>query len=379
MPDNNNAAAWACATADSVAAARIEARQARFLKSYWAAAASSSVVLLLIFFFYWAGYLAETGFAIVSSGILLFSLFYYVMFRSGLNLKAGDPSLSVEQVLSAILMLTIAMYYTESGARSVLLPFMLMAFVFGVFRIPMPKLVCVALMTVIAYAVMIGLLLYFRPRDIDLRLEILRLTVFGVVLMWFAITGSYINGLRKKLSASKAAIEELATHDPLTGAHNRRHLSARLQQEKLRSDRSGEAFCIAIMDLDFFKKINDSFGHQTGDEVLKACAACGIQAVRPIDCFGRYGGEEFEVLLTQTDLAGAEIVAERIRNSMEKLAFPDISPELAATVSIGLAQYRPKEAITDTEKRADAALYRAKATGRNRVEVELGKEDRRVA
>ncbi len=358
--------------AESGAVPGTEARQSRFLKNYWAAAASTWVVLLLIFFFYWQGYLEQTGFNVVAGSILFCIVFYYTLFRSGLNLRAADPSLTVAQVLSAILVLTVAMYYTTSGARSVLLPFALMAFVFGVFRLPMHKLVCIAMAAVGAYALMIGLLLHYRPGDVDLSLEILRLTVFGVVLLWFAIVGNHINRLRKILSDSKAAIEALATQDPLTGVHNRRHLANMLRQEKLRSDRSGEAFCIAILDLDHFKRINDSFGHQAGDEVLKACAECGSRAIRPVDCFGRYGGEEFEVLLTGTDLEGALIVAERMRNAVSQLRFPHISSAFEVTVSIGLAQYCPGEEIAAAEKRADTALYRAKASGRNRVEAESG-------
>jgi diguanylate cyclase (GGDEF)-like protein len=364
--------------ADAGVAANTDAMRARFLKNYWAAAASTCIVLLLIFFFYWAGYLEETGFEIVSGGILFFSALYYALFRSGLNFRAGDPSLTVAQVLSAVFTLTVAMFYTGSEARSVLLPFMLMAFVFGIFRLPIHKLIWTAFAIIACYAVMIAALLHYRPQDVDLRLEILRLTVFGVVLLWFSVTGSYINRLRKNLSASKAAIEELATHDPLTGTYNRRYLSGMLQQEKLRSDRSGGAFCIAILDLDFFKKINDTFGHQAGDEVLKACAACGSQAIRPVDCLGRYGGEEFEVLLVQTDLEGARVVAERIRHALTGLRFPHINSDLVVTASIGLAQYRPREDIEAVKKRADAALYRAKAAGRNRVEVESGSAEERL-
>ncbi len=147
----------------------------------------------------------------------------------------------------------------------------------------------------------------------------------------------------------------------------------------MRCDRSGAPFCIAILDLDFFKKINDKYGHQTGDAVLKAFADCGTETVRPLDCFGRYGGEEFEVMLTQTDLDGAKIVAERLRKAISSLNFSAISPDLRLTVSIGLARYRPGEDITAVEKRADAALYRAKAGGRNRVEVELDDIHARVA
>lgn len=356
--------------ADAVSAANTNTVQTRLLKRYWIAAGSSFLVLLLMFALYWQGYLVETGFKITVIGILFCIVVFYALFRSGLNLKASDPSLTIAQLVSSLVMLTIAMYYTSSSARGVILPIVLMAFVFGVFRLDTRKLVSVALFAITVYALMIKLLLHFRPQDIDFQLEVLRLLAFGLVLLWFAVMGGYISKLRKTLSDSKAAMEEMATRDALTGAYNRRHLLNILQQEKRRSDRSGETFCIGMLDLDFFKAINDTFGHQVGDEVLKACAECGIQSVRPIDCFGRYGGEEFEVLLTQTDLDGARIPAERMRSAVDNLRFSHIDPNLKVTVSIGLAQYHPKESVEDTEKRADAALYRAKMAGRNRIEIE---------
>lgn len=352
------------------AASREDARQARLLKRYWAAAGSSLFVLLLMAALYWNGYIEETGFYITAAGILFFVVFYYALFRSGVNRNASDPSLTVAQLLCSILMLTVAMYYTASNARSLILPFVLMAFVFGVFRLSTRKLVYVALFAITCYASMTGLLLQLRPQEVDLRLELLRLMGFGAVLLWFAVMGGYISRLRKTLHDSKVAIEEMATRDALTGVYNRRHLSNVLQQEKSRSDRSGEAFCIGLLDLDFFKAVNDKFGHQAGDEVLKACAKCGEQVVRPIDCFGRYGGEEFEVLLPQTDLEGARIVAERMRSAMSQLRFPHIDPDLRMTVSIGLSQYHPKENVNDAERRADVALYSAKEAGRNRIEIE---------
>lgn len=355
---------------DAGSVSNTDTRQARLLNRYWIAAGSSFLVLLFMFALYWDGYLKETGFYYTATGILFCVVLYYALFRSRLNLKASDPSLTIAQILSAIVVLTNAMYYTSSIARSLILPIVLMAFVFGVFRLGTRKLVYVALIAIMCYALMIRLLLHFRPQDVELRLEVLRLMVFGPILLWFAVMGGYISQLRKSLSDSRTAIAEMATRDPLTGAYNRRHLLNMLRQEKSRSDRSDGAFCIAILDLDFFKTINDTFGHQVGDEVLKACATCGMQAVRPIDCFGRYGGEEFELVLAQTHLEGARTAAERIRGAMDNLRFPHIDPKLNVTVSIGLAQYRPKESVEETEKRADAALYRAKAAGRNRIESE---------
>ncbi len=356
--------------ADAGTTADVDARQARVLKRYWAAAGSSLFVLPILYALYWSGYLEQTGFVLTASATLFFIAFYYVLFRSGLNLKASDPSLTIAQLFCAISVLTVAMYYTASSARTAIQPIVLMAFVFGVFRLSTRALVYVALFAIACYAVMTGLLLELRSAEVDMQLELLRLTVFGAVLLWFAVAGGYISRMRRRLNDSKAAIEELVTHDALTGVYNRRHLATVLRQEKSRSDRSGGAFCIGFLDLDFFKAVNDTYGHQAGDEVLKACAQCGEQVVRPIDCFSRFGGEEFEVLLTQTDLAGAQIVAERMRIAISNLRFPHIDPDLKVTASIGLAQYHPKEDLDDTERRADAALYRAKAAGRNRIEIE---------
>lgn len=348
----------------------IDGKQARLLKRYWTAAASSFLVLLLMSALYWSGHLEQTGFYITSAGILSCIAVYHVLFHSRLNCKARDPTLTIPQLLCSISLLIVAMYYTSSNARTIILPIVLMAFVFGVFRLSTQKLVYVALTTIMLYAAMIWLLLKFRPQDVDYQLELLRLMVFGPILLWFAVMGGYISKLRRTLRESKAAIEEMATHDSLTGAHNRRYLKNMLEQEKSRSDRSGESFCIGFLDLDFFKAINDTYGHQAGDEVLTTFAACGKQTVRPSDCFGRYGGEEFQMLLTQTDLEGARIVAERVRIAVSELRFPHLDPDLRMTVSIGLAQYHPEENVEDTEKRADTALYRAKAAGRNRTESE---------
>lgn len=348
----------------------VESKKMRMLARFWVAAWSSMLVLLLMFALYWQSYLDETGLLISALGILTAIVAFYALIRSGINLKFSDPSLTIPQIISGMVVLLIAMYYTSSSARPVILPVVLMAFVFGVFRLETRKLISVALFVIAGYALIIRLLLYFRPQDVDLALEVLRLSVFGPILLWFAFMGGYISKLRKKLSDSLATMKEMAAHDSLTGLPNRRHLLTVIELEKSRSDRSGEVFCICFLDLDFFKAINDKFGHLAGDQILKASAECGAGNIRTIDCFGRYGGEEFEVILPQTDLTGARIVAERIRIAFENLKFPQIDPELKLTVSIGIAQYHPKEGVAEVEQRADAALYSAKHKGRNRVETE---------
>ncbi|MBK4737059.1 GGDEF domain-containing protein [Noviherbaspirillum pedocola] len=167
-----------------------------------------------------------------------------------------------------------------------------------------------------------------------------------------------------RLEVANHTINELAIRDALTGVYNRR----RLGEEIDRTDASGnEAVCICLLDLDRFKWINDNCGHAAGDEVLKVVAATIQQEVRQQDCFGRYGGEEFLLLLRHTGIEGGEQFVERIRQRIEALQIPSLRDCARVTVSAGIAERRAGERCAQTISRADAALYAAKEAGRNRV------------
>jgi diguanylate cyclase (GGDEF)-like protein len=177
-----------------------------------------------------------------------------------------------------------------------------------------------------------------------------------------------------ELKDAVAAIEELAIHDDLTRAYNRRFMFDLLHNEKARADRGAPVFCLILLDLDHFKNINDCYGHLAGDEVLKDLAADIKGKVRELDAVSRYGGEEFVIILTNTTLPDAMTTAERIREIAERLPHAALPPDVRVTVSIGVTEYRPVEPVESALARADAALYRAKAGGRNRVEYEAPSE-----
>lgn len=161
----------------------------------------------------------------------------------------------------------------------------------------------------------------------------------------------------------------LAQKDGLTGLANRRFYMETLKQETSRAVRYSTPFCLLMLDIDKFKRFNDSFGHPKGDELLREFSALVRNTVRTADTPGRYGGEEFSVILPNTTLKGAIVIAERIRTSMEDLKIP-VSGESSyagATVSIGIAELAAGETEEKLLSRADAALYRAKESGRNRV------------
>ncbi|WP_255989416.1 diguanylate cyclase [Chitinolyticbacter albus] len=170
-----------------------------------------------------------------------------------------------------------------------------------------------------------------------------------------------------ELLALNETIRVMATIDELTGIYNRRHIVERLRQEEARSERDSHPFCVCLIDIDYFKDVNDRHGHQAGDEVLRIVAQTAREVIRETDCVGRYGGEEFLLLLAGTDLEGARVTAERLRTATEALVFAQIGADFRVTISLGLAGHYPGEHIELTISRADAALYRAKAAGRNRV------------
>jgi diguanylate cyclase (GGDEF)-like protein len=164
---------------------------------------------------------------------------------------------------------------------------------------------------------------------------------------------------------------EMAATDPLTGVANRRGIEQLGDDAIVVARTLHQPLCALVLDVDHFKRVNDSHGHPCGDQVLARIAHACRDALRHIDLFGRHGGEEFLVLLPDTRLAYAWPVAERLRTAVAGLSFDDIAPGLAVTVSIGMAQLRPADAgLRDLVARADAALYHAKANGRDRVEAE---------
>ncbi len=171
---------------------------------------------------------------------------------------------------------------------------------------------------------------------------------------------------------AQARLMELATTDSLTGLHNRRYFMDTATQEFERARRYQTPLSLLMIDADRFKSINDRFGHHIGDEVLKALAMIGQRQLRETDLFARLGGEEFAILLPQTDLADAQVVAERLRQTIAEHTVDTEQGLLNFTVSLGLSSLSPVTAdLDDLLRQADVALYQAKQNGRNRVEPTL--------
>jgi len=180
-----------------------------------------------------------------------------------------------------------------------------------------------------------------------------------------------IKSLQDELKKANEQLKKLTNIDHLTGLFNRRYLTEILDGEFFRARRNNEYLSIIMVDIDYFKNVNDTFGHQNGDIVLGAVATLVQRQLRAYDSAARYGGEEFVLVVPGSTLAGAVAVADRLRQTVLEYSFPPPMEQLTVTVSAGVAAYPSPEidSVDSLFRQADEALYRAKQNGRNRVET----------
>lgn len=358
---------------------RDDPAQALRIRRFFIAAGAYGLWFFLILYSHYLGLIRlSVGWtAVLYGGFIVINVIFYILLRTGLNKKFTDPSLTAPQMVVATLGAMLIIYFTDE-IRALFLLIYFMTFIFGVFRFSLRGFLCFALFVFCSYGLLVFLLFQNHPAQVDARIEILQLFIFGTVLIWFSFVGSYISALRNRLSTTNhelnhalKTIENLAIHDDLTQAYNRRHMHQELQRAKSIADRAGIAFSIAIFDLDHFKQINDTFGHQKGDDALKHLVNEVSGRIRESDIIARYGGEEFIIIMINTDIAGAEKCAQKIHSGMHHIKYPGFPDSFGLTISIGVTAYQPVEAIDNMIFRADKALYRAKANGRDRVVVEL--------
>jgi diguanylate cyclase (GGDEF)-like protein len=334
-------------------------QEVRF-RRYLIAAATSLLVLALLGVCCLAGALAPRPFAVTAAIVLLSIAAFYLVIRSGLNRYAADPSLTVPMMVAAIGAVTYALYHLGDLRTVFRLVYPVIMF-FGVLRLGTRPLLLVAAFIITAYLLVV-VALANEPGHIDsIQVEALRTMTLAAVLVWFAFMGGYVHDLRRRLRESG--------YDRLTGVHNRGRILDVLTREQLRFERSGGSLCVCLVDADELKGINDTLGHRAGDVTLQTIARVANRELRVVDAIGRYGGDEFLLVLSQTGVEGARECAERIR---ARIALSDCVPGDAPrriTVSCGITRHRRGEPLQETLQRADAALYRAKHRGRNCVEV----------
>jgi len=350
--------------------------QALRIRRFGMAAASYVMWVVLILFCFSRGLMSMSAGTL--SGIILSlvagNAFFYIVLRSGYNKRLKDPSLTMPQMVMGALFAIIVTYHAES-VRGVMLLIYLVVFTFGVFRLQVRQFLYLTVLVLLSYGGIIAYLTKYYPGRINTQLEILAWVVLASILIWFSFIGGYINRLRSsvmrfnaELKQAMATIAELAIHDELTQVYNRRHIFTILQREKSLADRGKASFAVCMLDLDHFKQVNDTYGHMMGDIVLKTVAQTIEKNIRAADYLARYGGEEFILILTYPDVEDGLKCAERINRICAELQFAGLPESFRATISGGVTAYRSTESVDQLVKRADEALYCAKARGRNRIE-----------
>lgn len=329
------------------------------------------MVLAICVFIYTQGEVSRfTSNVLVRSffGILFCNLVIYTIIRSGFNKRFKDPSLTLLQMIIATFWVMVIVFYADS-MRSVVLLSYLVVFVFGLFRLNVWQFLFLSAFAVVNYSLVILLLYKINP-ELTNKNDLFNIVILAVVLPWFSLVGGYITRLRDKVAHALSTIEKIAIIDELTQVFNRRQMYKILEHEKALVDRGINYFSICIFDLDHFKRVNDSFGHSAGDVVLKTVAQEAQKNLRNIDHIARYGGEEFILVLTHSEKNEAIECAERIRETIKRVPFDSLPADFRITISVGVTEYQTDEQVQETIERADTALYRAKANGRDRVEYE---------
>lgn len=353
-------------------------RQRMRIRRFYLACLFSVLYLLAITVFY-SQDLVERDALNIATGLAGIAMaLFYGMFSSGMNQKATEKNLTLPMILSA-LMLMLWVAYVAPATRTIFTPFVFVIIAYGMYRLTQKTMLLLSLATLAAYAAVIALH-YTQSHDAALRkfelsvlkLEMLHWLVLALTLPGFVMLTGRVQRLHNALlKAGKKIknIEEHARRDQLLGCYNRRYMVAVLEEQKRLADETGTDLCLAVIDLDHFKLVNDEVGHLAGDEVLRAFSRIAQDNVRQGDVFGRYGGEEFLLVLPETSLLAALNSAERIREQVENHAW-NAKLQRNITVSIGLTQYIPGESVLDLFSRTDTAMYLAKRGGRNQVVVE---------
>ena len=327
--------------------------------------------LLAVSFFYYLGWIEKRSLILISGT----SLFLYTLFMSAFKFqwhhRFRERRLKF-LILNSMLGTMLFMYYLEPITHIIFVPFSLISFAYGMYRLSPLKMYSLVGLSLASYLAIIYVHFSRTTNPALLSLELMHFVVLCLTLPCFIFLISKVHHLHHILHQASRTIKDIqedAKRDVLIDCFNRRYMVASLEEQKLLADRSGHPFCLAVLDLDHFKRINDVLGHLGGDDVLKKFSSISQENIRIDDIFGRYGGEEFLLIFPETRLLQSLNTCERIRSQIEGASWGQ-SNKAEVTVSIGVTQYVPGESILELFSRADTAMYLAKEGGRNQVVVQ---------
>lgn len=371
-------------------------RQARILQRF----SIAFILYVIAFLVGWLalennfGRISKTRFLISSACIFLGLGVFYGLIRSGFSQRFKDDSMAFQQILFGLLAITYILNVFVIEVRGMILNAYMLGVLFGIFQLSKKQFIIIGLVPVLAYSIIIINDMNSQV-EINLRVEIFQLLMLIIFIAIFAYVGNYLSVLRKKLQENRSGLIEshkqltkkneelemtqrelesalnqlgqLAVTDELTGLFNRRQFTATLNKQIENAKKAARPFGLLLIDIDHFKKINDTYGHLAGDEILKKFSEVSKLCLRDSDFMARYGGEEFVVLLPNVTMEILMECSERIRSCVNTISLDNADKGKTITVSIGATHYHLNEPSEEVMARADAALYLAKEQGRNRV------------
>lgn len=355
-----------------------EAKQRLRITRALIAAAIYALCIGLLLYTVYVGYTRSREAAWLIGGMLISNSIIYALLRTGWNKKREDPALAFPQVLAA--QTWIAGAYAITGTpHAGTLPLLALVLVFGMFNLSARQTRIASVYTVIVMGVIILYKTITDPLVYVVKSEWVYFFIVVTIMPTISLLALQHTGIRDRVRAQKrdletknaaleaafARIEQMATQDEMTGLANRRHMVRVVAEHAQRHARLGHKFCLVMLDLDGFKSINDTHGHGVGDNVIRSFAREARTAMRETDVISRWGGEEFLILLSESPPHDSSIGLGRLRGALANAVVCDSTPQLRIQFSAGITEYRALETIEQTIERADKALYRAKASGRN--------------
>jgi diguanylate cyclase (GGDEF)-like protein len=353
----------------------------RRLVIYWASTCSVYVLaVLLIFLLVEAGQISPPvghAFTIV---IIIGVCCFYVLVRFSIRLRLRPAFLTLVQGVFATIAL-VAAYAISGEFRGATITVMIVMMSFCGFALSVPQSLFLSLFLVLNLGATILWLRHVDPAGHPPLLELAHFVLAAGMLLAVNFLTAQWNGLRRRLIRQKLElgqalqkIQLLATNDELTRLPNRRHMNSVLRREERRPDREGRNVCLALIDIDHFKRINDGYGHAIGDQVLRLFAQHLKATLRAEDVLARWGGEEFLLLLPNTTEETALQVLQRMQTQLHTITVNKQVADLRISFSGGLTTLRPEEEIADAVKRADLAMFQAKSGGRNAIRAYRSQE-----
>lgn len=326
-------------------------------------------------YFVWTGSAPAQPVLWWSAATLTGMVIFFVLIRSGWSRAFAEPSLSVPQILFALTSGGVA--YTLLGAgRGAVFPVVMVVLMFGMFVVSARQMRWLSVYAVLLFGSAMALMAWRQPKAYPWTIELGHFLLVATMLPAVSILVGRLSRMRHRSILQRAELEqalarlrEHTTRDELTGLINKRHMQELMDQEHQRCIRSGQSFCIAVLDIDRFKAVNEAHGYTVGDAVLRAAAQEALRHVRISDVLARWGGEEFVLMMGDTRSALARGGLERLHEKVGALRILHGTAAVGVTLSGGLAEHHAGESVAQTLERAERALQEAKSLGRNRIVV----------